>query len=162
MPRKILPAIRRLAPGPEEKEKGKKMDRETLIRAILECNFAGYDSDIIDIAVKRIMESTGDVIVRSKDAEPMVWIPITARPMDTEERLEWSEKLGYDLEDVEALIYTLQPPDDGQEVLVCGRNGRVWIDKFMNDPDYGCYFEENGDMDGIVAWMPLPKPYRER
>ena len=140
------------------------MDRETLIRAILECNFAGYDSGIIDIAVKRIMEVAGDVIVNSKDAEPVVWIPITARPMDEEEWLEWSEKRGYNIEndDGEALIYTSQLPDDGQEVLVCGRNGRVWIDTFYNDPDYGCYFEENGDMDVIVAWMPLPKPYRER
>lgn len=34
------------------------MDRETLIRAILECNFAGFNSDIIDVAVKRIMECT--------------------------------------------------------------------------------------------------------
>lgn len=98
------------------------------------------------------------------DAEPVAWIPITARPMDTEERLEWSEKLGYDIanDDDEALIYTSQLPDDGQEVLVCGINGRVWVDTFNNDPDYGCYFEENGDMDGIVAWMPLPKPYGER
>ena len=87
------------------------------------------------------------------------WIPVTARPMDEEERLEWSEKLGYDIEYNEALIYTSQLPDDGQEVLVCGRYGRVWIDKFENDPDYGCCFEENGDMDGIVAWMPLPPPY---
>jgi hypothetical protein len=94
------------------------------------------------------------------DAEPMVWIPITSRPMDEEERLEWSEKLGYDLEDDEALIYTSQLPDDGQEVLVCGYGG-VRIDTFMNDPDYGCYFVENEDMDGIVAWMPLPKPYGE-
>lgn len=97
------------------------------------------------------------------DAEPK-WIPITSRPMDDEERIEWSEKLGYDIanDDGEALIFTSQLPDDGQEVLVCGRNGRVWIDIFMSDPDYGCYFEDNGDMDGIVAWMPLPKPYREK
>lgn len=88
------------------------------------------------------------------------WIPITTRPMDEEERKEWSEKLGYDIEYNEALIYTSQLPDDGQEVLVCGRYGRVWIDIFENDPDYGCCFEENGDMDGIVAWMPLPSPYR--
>lgn len=89
------------------------------------------------------------------------WIPITTRPMDEEERKEWSEKLGYDIEYNEALIYTSQLPDDGQEVLVCGTYGRVWIDTFENDPDYGCGFEENGDMDGIVAWMPLPKPYGE-
>jgi len=101
------------------------------------------------------------------DVEPK-WIPITSRPMDEEERIEWSEKLGYDIanDDGEALIYTSQLPDDGQEVLVCGKYGFgstpiVWIDTFYSDPDYGCYFEENGDMDGIVAWMPLPKPYGE-
>lgn len=88
------------------------------------------------------------------------WIPVTSRPMDTEERLEWSEKLGYDIEYNEALIYTSQLPDDGEEVLTCDRYGTVRLDTFYQDPDYGCYFEENGDMDGIVAWMPLPEPYK--
>ena len=88
------------------------------------------------------------------------WIPIKTRPMDEEERVEWSEKLGYDIEYEEAVIYTSQLPDDGQEVLTCNRYGTVRIDKFENDPDYGCSFEENGDMDGIVAWMPLPNPWR--
>ncbi len=32
------------------------MTREENIRAILECNFAGFKDDIIDIAVKRICE----------------------------------------------------------------------------------------------------------
>lgn len=94
-------------------------------------------------------------------AEPR-WIPVTTRPMDEEERLEWSEKLGYDIEYEDAVIYTSQLPDDGQEVLTCNRYGHVAIDKFENDPDYGCCFEENGDMDGILAWMPLPEPYEER
>ena len=103
---------------------------------------------------------------KTLDEQPEVemeskWIPIESRPMDEEERLEWSEKLGYDIEYDEALIYTSSLPDDGQEVLVCGRNGRVWIDTFENDPGNGCCFEENGDMDGIVAWMPLPSPYRD-
>ena len=84
------------------------------------------------------------------------WIPIKTRPMDEEERAEWSEKLGYDIEYEYAVIYTSQLPDDGQEVLTCNRYGTISIDKFENDPDYGCSFEENGDMDGIIAWMPLP------
>lgn len=88
------------------------------------------------------------------------WIPLRSRPMDSEEREYWSEKLGYDIEYNEAVIYTSQLPDDGQEVLTCSRYGTVGIDKFENDPNYGCYFEENGDMDGIVAWMPLPKPWK--
>lgn len=88
------------------------------------------------------------------------WIPIKTRPMDEEERAEWSEKLGYDIEYEEAVIYTSQLPDDGQEVLTCSRYGTIRTDKFENDPDYGCSFEENGDMDGIVAWMPLPEPWK--
>lgn len=86
------------------------------------------------------------------------WIPIETRPMDEDERKEWSEKLGYKLEDYEAVIY-MSLPDDGQEVLTCSRYGHIAIDKFENDPDYGCCFEENGDIDGIVAWMPLPEPW---
>lgn len=90
------------------------------------------------------------------------WIPVTARPMDEEERKEWSEKLGYDIEYNEALIYTSQLPDDGQEVLTFSKYGGIRIDKFEDDPDCGCFFEVNGDMDGIVAWMPLPEPPKER
>lgn len=89
--------------------------------------------------------------------EPQRWIPVTSRPMDKEERKEWSEQFGYALDDDEAVIYTSQLPDDGQEVIVCTKWGHVYLDTFLRDE--GCYFEENGDMDGIIAWMPLPKPY---
>ena len=89
------------------------------------------------------------------------WIPIKTRPMDDDERKEWSAKLGYDIEDEEAVIYVSQLPDDGQDVLVCKKWGGVSIDTFGYDPDYGVFFEENGDMDGIIAWMPLPAPPKE-
>lgn len=88
------------------------------------------------------------------------WIPIKTKPMNNKTRLYLSNELGYDLKDEDALIYTSQLPDDGQEVLTCDRYGTVRIDKFEYDPHYGCYFEENGDMDGIVAWMPLPEVYK--
>lgn len=105
----------------------------------------------------------GRILRGMPSAEPeQKWIPVKTRPMDEEERAEWSEKLGYDIEHEEAVVYTSQLPDDGQEVLTCNRYGHIAKDKFENDPDYGCCFEENGDMDGIVAWMPLPKPYEER
>ena len=90
------------------------------------------------------------------------WIPVKSRPMDEEERVEWSERLGYDIEGDDAVIYVSQLPDDGEEVLTCDRYGTIRIDTFVNDPDYGCCFEDNGEMDGIVAWMPLPEPYGER
>ena len=42
------------------------------------------------------------------------WIPIKSRPMDEDERKEWSEKLGYELEDDEAVIYDPPLPDEGK------------------------------------------------
>ena len=89
------------------------------------------------------------------------WIPIESRPMDEEERQYYSEHYGYKLTDEEAVIYCSQLPEHGQEVLVCSMYGHIWKDTFDDDPDYGVGFEENGDMDGIVAWMPLPAPPEE-
>jgi hypothetical protein len=78
--------------------------------------------------------------------------------MTEEERREQSERLGYDVEYDDAVWFVGELPDDGQRVLTCSKWGRIEIDTFENDPDYGCYFEDNGDMDGIIAWMPLPEP----
>lgn len=87
------------------------------------------------------------------------WIPIKSRPMDENERQHYSEHIGYDLTDDEAVIYCCELPDDGEEVLTCNRYGYVRMDTFSTDPADGCYFEDNGEMDGIVAWMRKPKPY---
>lgn len=95
----------------------------------------------------------------ASNADKFKWIKIESRPMTEEERKEWSDHIGYDIEYENAIIYTSELPDDGQEVLVCNKWGHVWIDTFSDDPDYGVGFEGNGDMDGIVAWMPKPKPY---
>lgn len=89
----------------------------------------------------------------------MQWHPIKKRQMDDEERKEWSERLGYDIEYEDAYIYS-NLPDNGEEVLVCYSWGNIRIDTFYDDCE-GAYFEENGDIDGIVAWMPLPEPYKE-
>ena len=86
------------------------------------------------------------------------WIPIKSRPMDEDEREEWSAKLGHKLEDDEAVIYTSQLPDDGQEVLICLRNGDIRMDAFGED-DLGCYFDEC-DIEDAIAWTPLPEPWK--
>ena len=113
--------------------------------------------------LRDLSEDTGDECAEAADAIEELsnpkWIKIESRPMTEEERKEWSERIGYDIEYEDAIIYTSKLPDDGQEVLVCSKWGHVWIDTFSDDPDYGVGFEENGDMDGIVAWMPKPKPY---
>lgn len=89
------------------------------------------------------------------------WICFESRPMDEDEREYYNEHYGYKLTDEEAVIYCCQLPEHGQEVLVCNRYGHVWIDTYDDDPDYGIGFETNGDMDGLVAWMPLPKQPKE-
>lgn len=87
------------------------------------------------------------------------WIPFESRPMDDEEREYYSEMTGFDMSD-DAVMYCSKLPEDGQEVLVCNKYGSVWQDIFCNDPDYGVGFETHGDMDGLVAWMPMPEPYK--
>lgn len=89
------------------------------------------------------------------------WTMITSRPMTAGERKEWEKKLGFVLSDDEAIIYTCPLPDDGEEILTCNKYGTIRLDTFEDDPNYGCGLEENGDLDGIIAWMPLPKPPKE-
>ena len=88
------------------------------------------------------------------------WIPVTTRPMDEEERKQFSEVLGFDVEYADPVIFECEMPDDGQEILV-SYNGYIGMDKCEVDDD--CYYglEGNGDWYGVTAWMPLPKPYQE-
>lgn len=49
-------------------------------------------------------------------------------------------------------------PDYGEEVLVT--NGKkVWVDSFDED-DYVYLSGTDSEIDGVTAWMPLPKPYK--
>ena len=100
-----------------------------------------------------------EMLPREKPRSMTKWIPIRTRPMDEEERKEWSERIGYDLQGDDGFIYCCPLPEHGQQAIFCSSWGRIWVDTFENDPDYGCSLEENGDLDGVVAWMPLPKPY---
>ena len=78
------------------------------------------------------------------------WIPFTRRPMTEEEQEDYPNC---------TFIFDCDLPDDGDEILVS--NGRfVWTDTFCNDID-GCYLDGGDDIDEDMAWMPLPKPYRE-
>ena len=144
--------------------KGELMDYTDLVKRLRSYKAGVFDeaADAIEklqaVCKKQeidLVELTGEL------ASKQPWIPIKTRPMDEEERKEWSEKLGYDIEYDEAVICVSQLPDDGQEVFVYSKYGGVSKDTFSNDPDYGCSFEENGDMDGIIAWMPLPEPPKE-
>lgn len=83
------------------------------------------------------------------------WIPIKTRPL-TEDEKAYYKDLGYD-ESIE-FMYDCSLPDDGQTVLITDRSGNVEVDTFFKDD--GCYFECNCDTDDVIAWMPLPEPYK--
>lgn len=51
-------------------------------------------------------------------------------------------------------------PDDRQEVLITTKNGDVEFDTFFRDADdcfFACY-----DVEEVIAWMSLPKPYKAK
>ena len=93
------------------------------------------------------------------------WIPVKDRPMTTEERIEFAKHYGIEYCDTaDEKVLDCPMPEDRQEILVSSRWG-VHTDVADNDIDgegfisYG--LEGNGDWEGIDAWMPLPKPYKE-
>ena len=83
------------------------------------------------------------------------WIPIKTRPMTEEEKEYYSEYLF----EGNGLIYECPLPEDGQEVLVTSKYGSV--DKTTFYTDCGNYFENYEDYDEVIAWQPLPEPYKE-
>ena len=83
------------------------------------------------------------------------WIPIKTRSMTEEEKEYYSEYLF----EGNGLIYECPLPDDGQEVLITSKYGSV--DKTTFYTDCGNYFENYEDYDEVIAWQPLPQPYKE-
>ena len=80
------------------------------------------------------------------------WIPVKIRPMTEEEKAEYNCN-----DDVK--IFDCPLPEDGQDVLVTTRYGDVQMDTFFTDE--GSYFERYCDEGDVLAWMPIPEPYKE-
>ena len=82
------------------------------------------------------------------------WIPVKYRDMTQEEIERYSEY-------TEATkMFDCKMPDDGQDILVSTRSGIVTTDVCDIDDMYGYGLEDYGDWEDIVAWMPLPEPYK--
>lgn len=119
------------------------IDADALIDGIDFCVEKGMGSTIA-FTFKHIVDSSPTI-----EAE-QGWIPFTRRPMTEEEQKDYPNC---------TFMFDCVLPDDGDEILVS--NGRfVWMDVFCNDVD-GCYLDSGDDIDENMAWMPLPKPYRE-
>lgn len=78
------------------------------------------------------------------------WIPIKTRPMTSEECEDYGVDDGY--------IYDCRLPDGGDEVLISTKWG---VEKTTFYTDDGYYFEQYEDDGDVLAWMPLPEPYKE-
>lgn len=82
------------------------------------------------------------------------WIPVRFHKITDEERQE----NGYP-EEWETM-FDCKMPDDGQEVLITTRSGYVMLDTAYDDA-VGSFLDSYGDWLDVLAWMPLPEPYRE-
>ena len=93
------------------------------------------------------------------------WIPITTRPLTAEERESLLQYYGDDYEFTETDdAFDCPMPEEGQEILISTSWG---VSKDRCECDYtgdgmDLYaLEDNGDWDGVKAWMPLPEPYKK-
>lgn len=87
------------------------------------------------------------------------WIPVKWHNISENERKEE----GYPEEWVTYLDCLL--PNDGDEILITvrGSNGNVYVEKDECCVDNGYYLDSGHDWtDDVIAWMPLPEPYKER
>ncbi len=131
--------------------------------------FHKYIEDILgrpvwthELADRSVMEeikekSKSDFLELCKNEETSQWIPIKMRPGTDEEYEEFSQYGDCPREDFR--VFECQLPDDDQEVLVTTRWGNVCTDIWHRDVDC-CYFEDYSDDDDVIAWMPLPEPYK--
>lgn len=85
------------------------------------------------------------------------WIPVKWHEITEEER----EREEYPAEYVTFLDNLM--PDDEEEILVTVKNrrGQVWVEKDACMVDDGYHLDSGYDwIDDVIAWMPLPKPYK--
>ncbi len=84
---------------------------------------------------------------------------------DSSERLETDKLIGWCFDKCADIIrkhmgegwipVKERVPEDGEEVL-CSDGTNVFLVEYEEDWDSAF-----GDLDGIIAWMPLPEPYLE-
>ena len=53
-------------------------------------------------------------------------------------------------------------PPIGEDVLVCDIDGDIYLTHRLNCASLECYDDIGDKIKNIVAWCPLPEPYKER
>lgn len=109
--------------------------------------------------LKRLMKDyKPQVLNLETESKADRWIPIVMRPGTDEEYEDFCKYGECPREDFR--VFDCPTPDDEQEVFVTTRWGNVCIDIWHRDVDC-CYFEDNCDDGDVIAWMPIPEPYKE-
>ena len=110
--------------------------------------------DLTNIEIYILVEA----IIKGTQFSGKEWIPVKYRESTEEEKAYQMEYYG----DCYDYIFDCLMPDDGQEILITVKRG----DGYVVYPDtcildLGYYLEKNNDWDDVIAWMPLPEPYKE-
>jgi hypothetical protein len=123
----------------------------------------GNYHNVENLTLTQIHDRASEEGYRLGKVEALAWVPVTYRPMTEEEEKKLCEDLGIkegSLEDWEKKVFTCKLPDDGQEILI-SLFGKFVQEDICSWDEYGCGLENNGDWDGVDAWMPKPEPYKK-
>jgi hypothetical protein len=109
--------------------------------------YAGVYVKVVQDMIEKLQDDL------EQDEKENGWIPVKYHQISEKERAE--ESISNDIQ----YMLDCKMPDDGQEILVT--NGETtWQDTcFINSNGY--YLDGGYDWIDIMAWMPLPKPYKE-
>lgn len=88
--------------------------------------------------------------------EKMRWIPVKWHDITDEERRENNYPKDW------AAYIDSEMPCDGERVLITTKGGFVEMDECYSDDGMTFGLDSGYDwIDDVVAWMPLPEPYKE-
>lgn len=109
--------------------------------------YAGVYVKVVQDMIEKLQDDL------EQDEKENGWIPVKYHQISEKERAE--ESISNDIQ----YMLDCKMPDDGQEILVT--NGETtWQDTcFINSNGY--YLDGGYDWIDIMAWRPLPEPYKE-
>lgn len=109
--------------------------------------YAGVYVKVVQDMIEKLQDDL------EQDEKENGWIPVKYHQISEKERAE--ESISNDIQ----YMPDCKMPDDGQKILVT--NGETtWQDTCFIDSN-GYYLDGGYDWIDIMAWMPLPKPYKE-
>ena len=136
------------------------IDEKKLIEDMLNNDGIDFRMDFNTDTEESVLESLREFVDKFRQGmielvqkQPKVdeWIPFEVTEADEEDR----EAYGF-----EQMLRGKLPEED-EEILVTYSNGHVGEDVFLRD-GYECYLDSGAEfVVDAVAWMSLPKPYKE-